>query len=127
MPDFQYIAREFSGRQVTGVLTAHRSAEAVGMLSAQRLFPVQVRPAEPVQARANRQARRVPAGKLASFYSQLADLLRAGVPLLRSLELLQRQTASGSGAVQSSKMSAIEVADGTRLADAMRPIRCSAI
>ena len=32
---------------------------------------------------------------MAAFYSQLADLLRSGVPLLRSLEILERQSSHG--------------------------------
>lgn len=119
MPDFNYIAREFSGQQVTGVLTAPSEREAVGMLSAQRLFPVQIVPKESVQARQSRQSRRVPAGKLAVFYAQLADLLRAGVPLLRSLDLLQKQT-NHSGLQTIVKEVRDQVADGSRLADALR-------
>ncbi len=119
MPDFQYIAREFSGQQVTGVLTAPSEREAVGMLSAQRLFPVQIVPSETGKARQSRQARRVPASKLAVFYSQLADLLRAGVPLLRSLDLLQKQT-NHPGLQRIVKEVRDQVADGSRLADALR-------
>lgn len=119
MPDFKYIAREFSGKQVNGVLTAQTEREAVGMLSAQQLFPIQVLPAETVKARQNRQARRVPASKLATFYSQLADLLRAGVPLLRSLDLLQRQTTH-PGLQTIVKEVRDQVADGSRFAEALR-------
>ncbi len=138
MPDFQYTARELSGRQVTGVLSAASEREAVGMLSAQSLFPVQVVAKESVQERQVRRARRVPAGKLATFYSQLADLLRAGVPLLRSLDILQRQSSQPSpvsqflqqllpgvfsasdGLQQVIKEVRDQVADGNRLAEAMR-------
>jgi general secretion pathway protein F len=119
MPDFQYIAREFSGRQVTGVLSAQSEREAVGMLSSQSLFPVQVTAKESAQARQTRQAKRVPAGKLATFYSQLADLLRAGVPLLRSLDLLQKQTVH-PGLQLVVKEIRDQVADGNRLAEALR-------
>jgi general secretion pathway protein F/type IV pilus assembly protein PilC len=119
MPDFKYIAREFSGRQVSGVLTAPSEREAVGMLSAQRLFPVNLAPAETAQARQTRQSRRVPAGKLAVFYSQLADLLRAGVPLLKALELLHKQT-NHAGLQQIVKEVRDAVADGSRLAEALR-------
>lgn len=119
MPDYRYTALEFSGRQVTGVLTAQTEREAISMLSAQQLFPVQVQATESAQARQNRQSKRVPAGKLATFYSQLADLLRAGVPLLRSLELLQKQTPH-PGLQIVVKEVRDQVADGSRLAEAMR-------
>jgi general secretion pathway protein F/type IV pilus assembly protein PilC len=56
---------------------------------------------------------------LAITYSQLADLLRAGVPLLRSLELLEHKTThSGLRVVLESVRG--DVAEGTRLAEAMR-------
>lgn len=119
MPDYRYTAREFSGRQVTGVLTAQTEREAISMLSAQQLFPVQVQAAESAQARQSRQSKRVPAGKLATFYSQLADLLRAGVPLLRSLELLQKQTTHPGLRIVVKEVRD-QVADGSRLAEAMR-------
>ncbi|HLQ45097.1 MAG TPA: type II secretion system F family protein, partial [Planctomycetaceae bacterium] len=63
--------------------------------------------------------RRPRAGQLATFFSQLADLLRAGVPLLRSLELLERQT-SHAGLKSVLRDLRDKVADGTRLAEAMR-------
>jgi len=119
MPDYKYIAREFSGRQVSGMLTAQTEREAVGMLSAQQLFPVQVVPTETVKARAQRHTRRVPASKLATFYSQLSDLLRAGVPLLRALDLLQKQTTH-VGLQTIVKEVRDLVADGSRFADALK-------
>jgi general secretion pathway protein F/type IV pilus assembly protein PilC len=119
MPEYKYIARELSGRQVTGVLTAPSERDAVGALSAQRLFPVDLAPAESAQARQTRQAKRVPAGKLAVFYSQLADLLRAGVPLLKALDLLHKQTTH-AGLKRIIVEVRDQVADGSRLAEALR-------
>jgi general secretion pathway protein F/type IV pilus assembly protein PilC len=49
----------------------------------------------------------------------LADLLRAGVPLLRSLELLEHKT-NHTGLQQVLELVRADVAEGTRLADAMR-------
>ena len=42
MPDFQYIARELSGREVTGLLTAGSEQEAVNSLAVKSLFPTQI-------------------------------------------------------------------------------------
>jgi general secretion pathway protein F/type IV pilus assembly protein PilC len=53
------------------------------------------------------------------FYSQLADLLRSGVPLLRSLELLEKRT-SQPALQRAVRLVKEQVADGTHLADAMR-------
>jgi general secretion pathway protein F/type IV pilus assembly protein PilC len=53
------------------------------------------------------------------FYTQLADLLRAGVPLLRSLDILERQTRNLTLKTVVKEVRD-DVADGTRLAEAMR-------
>jgi general secretion pathway protein F len=121
MPDFQYVAREISGRQVTGVLTAATKHDALGSLAAKQLFPMRV---EAVEA-ANKRAARLGFGggvsgrHLVLFYTQLSDLLRSGVPLLRSLELLERQ--SGNATLRSVLQDVREqVAEGKRLAEAMQ-------
>jgi general secretion pathway protein F/type IV pilus assembly protein PilC len=119
MPDFNYIARELSGQQVSGVLTAATEREAIGQLSARSLFPLEIRLAETAKVQERSKRRRVAGRILATFYVQLADLLRAGVPLLRSLDILERQTRNIT-------LQAVikdvrdDVADGTRLAEAMR-------
>ena len=64
-------------------------------------------------------SKRVPAKYLTVFYNQLSDLLRSGVPLLRSLQLLEDQTSHPAlkFVVQDVRE---QVAEGTRLNDAMR-------
>ncbi|WP_397568127.1 type II secretion system F family protein [Schlesneria sp. T3-172] len=119
MAEFRYIARELSGAQVVGTLSAASEREALGSLAAKNLFPVSITLAEAARAHQANKRKRVPARILTVFYTQLADLLRAGVPLLRSLDLLVRQTRH-----MTLKMVVQEVrdqvADGTRLAEAMR-------
>ncbi|MGC1272521.1 MAG: type II secretion system F family protein [Planctomycetaceae bacterium] len=119
MPDFQYIARELSGRQVTGTLSATGEADALASLAGRGLFPVRVDLAEEAKAQQRHSGRRVGARYLAIFYSQLADLLKSGVPLLRSLELLHKQTHVPALRAVLDDVRA-DVADGTRLAEAMR-------
>lgn len=120
MPDFAYIARELTGRQVTGTVSASNQQDALAMLSSRQLFPVKVDLAvEPGAARRRfLGGGRVRARQLAVFYSQLADLLKSGVPLLRSLELLEEQAISP--ALQHVLQDVREqVADGSRLAEAL--------
>lgn len=119
MPDFQYIARELSGRQVTGVLAANGEQDALAALAGRGLFPLRVDLAAAAKAQQRHSGRRVGARYLAAFYSQLADLLKSGVPLLRSLELLHRQTSTPALKAVLDDVRG-EVADGTRLAEAMR-------
>ena len=74
MPDFQYIARELSGQQVGGVLSASNEQDALATLSARQLFPVRIELAEEAKARQTKAERRVAPKHLSIFYSQLADL-----------------------------------------------------
>ena len=42
MPDFDYIARELSGKQVTGTLTATSEKDALSVLQSKSLFPMSI-------------------------------------------------------------------------------------
>jgi type II secretory pathway component PulF len=86
MPDFAYIARTSAGQRVEGVLSAATQREALATLSAKDLFPTQVKAAAGQVRQAG--ALKVRPQAMAQFYMELAALLRSGVPLLRSLELL---------------------------------------
>jgi len=55
---------------------------------------------------------------MATFYSQLADLLNSGVPLLRSLDILERQGKKGALQLAIREVRA-DVAEGTGLSQAM--------
>lgn len=94
MPDFAYTALGKAGDRLTGTLTAGSEREAAQQLDGRGLFPVEIRPAA---GGAKAGGSRVSGRRLATFYGQLADLIQSGVPLLRSLELIERQlTASGN-------------------------------
>jgi type II secretory pathway component PulF len=115
MPDFTYIARNPDGDKVTGTIAADSSREAVATLSAQELFPLKVETDTPV---ATRRAPRVRAQLVATTYGQLAALLRSGVPLLRSIDVVRRQSTH-AGLVQVLDDIYDQVEEGMSLADAM--------
>jgi len=108
-----------SGQEVRGLLSAGTETEVVSTLSARQLFPLKIELAESARSDDRLRGRRVKARDLATFFAQLSDLLRSGVPLLRSLELLQRQSRNKVLKVVLQEVRD-EVADGTRLADALR-------
>ncbi|HLJ92416.1 MAG TPA: type II secretion system F family protein [Gemmataceae bacterium] len=117
MPEFVYDARATSGQRSKGTLTANSEREVLAMLDARGLFPVSIKPAQ--AARQGRSwGKRVKGRHMAAFYSQLADLLRSGVPLLRSLEILERQSSQPSLGLVVREVRA-KVAEGTGLAEAM--------
>lgn len=118
MPDFRYTARQPSGQLVSGVLTAGSERDVLASLADQTLFPVRVEPVREAVAH-SWFGHRVRRRHLAVMYGQLSDLLRSGVPLLRSLEILERQSAQPALAEVLHTVRE-KVADGKTLADAMR-------
>ena len=112
-------ARDATGTAVSGLVAANSPQDALAQLAARQLFPLKIDLAESSKAQQKQISRRVPARHLAGFYSQLADLLKSGVPLLRSLELLESQTRQPALKAVLSDVRAA-VADGSRLYDAMR-------
>jgi general secretion pathway protein F len=111
---FTYIARDPAGQRVTGKLAGGSEQAVLAELQARQLWPVKV---EEVRQRQALQ-RRISTRRLAQVYRQLSDLLRAGVPLLRALRLLGRSKSHARFASVMSEV-ADEVADGSRLADAL--------
>ena len=94
MPEFDYTAKELNGTQVAGTLTATTEQDALSILAGKQLFPQRVVQSEASRRQTVRGSRRVASRNLTTFYNQLADLLRSGVPLLRSLLLLEDQTSN---------------------------------
>lgn len=119
MATYSYKAKTHNGETITGVLTAESQQAAIRMLDDRALFPITVSEG----GQANREVlpgrkRRIKLRALTGFYSQLSDLLRAGVPVLRSLDVLARQ-ASNPVLAEILREVHDDVASGEPLADAM--------
>lgn len=115
MPDFAYTARNMSGERVSGRISAGSEREAVASLSAQELFPIDVNAEKEARARFGG---RVGGQLMATTYSQMASLLRSGVPLLRTLRVLRDQSSNKTlSRVLADVHDRVE--DGTTVADAM--------
>lgn len=95
MPSFHYTAINAQGAEKTGVLEGSDLADATGRLRASGFFPTAVAPAQSSDRAARspggRRAARIRPKELMVFTRQLGTLLRAGLPLLRGLEILARQ------------------------------------
>jgi general secretion pathway protein F/type IV pilus assembly protein PilC len=120
MPEYSYDAMANTGTRSQGTLTASSEREAMAMLDARGLYPMRITMTKAVAGGGGLFSfgRRVKSRTLATFYSQLADLLHAGVPLLRSLDILERQSAQPALSEILREVRA-KVADGTGLAQAM--------
>ncbi|MCH8047774.1 MAG: type II secretion system F family protein [Planctomycetes bacterium] len=116
MTDFTYIARDRKGQKVNGRVSAGSQRDALALLDARALYPLEVK-AEEVKA-ARGKFKRVRPQLAAITYNQLSSLLRSGVPLLRSLELLRDQTSHSGLRFVLGEVSA-RVEDGATLAEAL--------
>ena len=119
MATFTYKAKTRTGQTVTGVLTAESQQAAYRTLDEKALFPISVTEGGAAQSRVlPGRKKKVKLRVLVTLYSQLADLLRAGVPVLRALDVLSRQQ---SNPVLSEILREIhqDVSSGASLADAM--------
>ena len=91
MPEFTYSARDFSGNKVVGTLEAATQREVLAQLDNKGLFPLEISADAPLVS--SSRGVRIKGQHMATLYAQLADLLRSGVPLLRSLEVLRKQSS----------------------------------
>ncbi len=117
MPEFAYVARDSAGQRVTGKLSAATEREALSALGQKALFPLSV--AAERSAAQSWRGRRISPQLMAITYGQLGDLLGSGVPLLRSLEVLQRQSSSAALSEVLSQVKSL-VEEGESLSDAMQ-------
>jgi general secretion pathway protein F/type IV pilus assembly protein PilC len=122
VPEFTYEAMAATGQRNTGNLVANSEREVMAVLDARGLFPVRITPAKApglsLGGRLSGPGRRIRSRYMAMFYAQLADLLHSGVPLLRSLDILENQSAQPALSAVLREVRA-RVADGTTLAEAM--------
>jgi len=119
MPTFAYKARSATGEQVRGTLIADTSLAAARVLDERSLLPIELEEVQQNKSVLTGKTRRVALSKVGQTYEQLADLLRAGVPIMRSLEVLSQQ-ASAAGLGQVLREVRDDVAGGDSLADAMQ-------
>lgn len=118
MADFHYMAKTPAGETVTGVIAAETEAAALRVLDERSLFPLTLRD----QSKATRQQttrRRVRTRDIGVMYGQLADLIGAGVPLLRALDSLIKSTVNAR-LVEVLREVRAAVADGKSLNEALR-------
>ncbi|WP_146537464.1 type II secretion system F family protein [Rubripirellula reticaptiva] len=120
MPTFAYIARDMTGKQVNGTLEAPGQREASAMLAERSLFPVEVKDATASSSLPGFGGRKkkVSGQTMAIFYGQLASLLRAGVPMIRSLTVLSNQSSNVTLKEVVSEIKG-KVEDGQPLGEAM--------
>jgi len=92
MPTYAYTARDMTGKIINGSIEAANEREVAALLGEKSLFPSKVAPAGNASGRSLFGKRKTVKGQvMATFYGQLASLLRSGVPMIRSLNVLGEQ------------------------------------
>jgi len=105
MPVFQYEAMDAKGQEVRSEIEAASQEEAVGKIRALGHFPTQLRikgkrgkakaAAAPKKKGRSFALGRVSSKQLTQFTRQMSTLQDAGLPILRSLRILEGQTKAG--------------------------------
>lgn len=114
MPRFQYTALDMSGKRLAGVLNGQNEQAVLAELEGRSLVPVQILE-KPERASFGRKG--LSARRLAEVYIQLADMLQAGVPVLRALHVLAGQKDQRVSTVF--REVATAVSEGDELGEAM--------
>ena len=117
MPTFEYIAKDAAGAAQNGVIQAESEAAVIRALNQRRLYPVRVTP-QAAQIKSPFRSGKVGLRQLGAAYGQLADLLSAGVPMLRALDIVVRAGAH-AGLKRVLREVREDVSAGETLADAM--------
>jgi len=130
MPTFSYEAMNSVGQPVKGTVDAATSEEAIAKVRAQGNFPTKIkesagkaRPTGGTGGGGGAPTRRKAAGKvsgklLTQFTRQMATLVDAGLPILRSLRILEQQQKPGMLRVAIRLVSG-DVEGGSTLSEAM--------
>ena len=119
MSQFAYIALTANGQKVGGELAAENQAAALRTLEERDLFPVSVTAKGAQNTARARKGKGVRGRDVGVMYSELADLIGSGVPLLRSIDTLIKSTPNQNLVVILRDIRAA-VADGKSLNESMK-------
>ena len=120
MGEFEYTAKSARGETVIGTINADSEAAVLRVLEEKALFPFVIRSLTAGTEQGQKRRRgRIPTRDLGVMYSQLADLIGSGVPLLRALKSLVKSTVNARLREVLKEIQGA-VADGKSLTEAMR-------
>jgi|GEM_PF-68096 len=92
MPDYIYTAKNETGAETTGRVSANSKREALDVIHRLKLFPIKVEDSKKGEISVQLFQRRVSDMQIAAALLQLADLLDNGVPVLQAFQVLEKQT-----------------------------------
>jgi len=92
MPHYNYTAKNATGVETNGRITANTKREALEAIHRLKLFPLTVEDTNKGEINIELFKRRVSDSQVAAALLQLADLLDNGVPVLQAFQILEKQT-----------------------------------
>ncbi len=100
MPVYFYVAREKDGKKIDGTVTANNEEEVLNILQMQGRYVISISLYTPgVKSSSKRRKKKkmhagIAADDFLFFARQLSVMLDAGVPLLRALDVIRKETSS---------------------------------
>jgi len=91
---FSYTATDYSGQKITGRMEAKDRAVLINNLRKNQLVIIAIRELKESEVRALKKSGRVKLDDLTVCFRQLAALVKAGIPLVKSLNILFAQAES---------------------------------
>ncbi len=92
MAKYMYQGKRESGESVSGQVEARNKDEAVEIISQQGILPFSVK--EMVSSSGMRNISKIKFKDIFIFSRQLSSLIKAGIPILRSIEIIKEQTSN---------------------------------
>jgi type IV pilus assembly protein PilC len=104
MPKFEFKAIDATGQEITDVIEASTQEEAQATIRQMGYYPTKISAKREKKQQTTKKSNngktmalgKVRSGKLTEFTRQLSVLQDAGLPILRSLEILQKQAKNGA-------------------------------
>lgn len=91
MPVFGYVVTDYTGQKIEGRMEAKDRALVISNLRKNQLLIISVRELKEKEVKALRKSGKIKLEDLMVFFRQLAALVKAGVPLVKSLNILFAQ------------------------------------
>ncbi|MGE5403457.1 MAG: type II secretion system F family protein [Candidatus Saccharibacteria bacterium] len=93
MPEYTFTATNRDGKSESGVMTAESEAAAREALRGRGMIPIKVAPQNAEFTFSFNLRGKPKLNSLSNFCRQMSIILRAGMPILRGLEIMQRETS----------------------------------
>lgn len=122
MPTFHYKAKKENAETVLGQISAQDSEEAVELINQMGLIPVSVESKSTSASKTENLQKYVRRKEIYVFSRQLVNLIKAGVTLLRALEIVGSQTRNPHFKTILAALGA-EIRDGRSFSDALSHYR----